>query len=86
MSCIPQAWAAAAPLSLIQSCLGLSFDAAQRSVQFDQPVLPPSLDDLTLRRLAIGDEWVDLRLHRAGDKVLVEVLERKGKLRVLTSI
>ncbi len=86
VSCIPQAWAAAAPLSLIQSCLGLSFDAAQRSVQFDQPVLPPSLDDLTLRRLAIGDEWVDLRLHRAGDKVLVEVLERKGKLRVLTSI
>ena len=27
VACIPQAWAAAAPLYLVQSCLGLSFEA-----------------------------------------------------------
>ena len=29
VACAPQAWAAAAPLSLIQSCLGLTFDSAR---------------------------------------------------------
>ena len=86
VSCIPQAWSAAAPLSLIQSCLGLSFDAAKRGVQFDQPMLPPFLDDLVIRNLAIGNEWVDLRLHRSSTKVLIEVLDRKGDLQIFTRI
>ncbi|WEK47796.1 MAG: amylo-alpha-1,6-glucosidase [Candidatus Andeanibacterium colombiense] len=86
VSCIPQAWSAAAQLSLVQSCLGLSIDAEARRIQFDQPMLPPFVDELKLGKLAIGDEWVDLRLQRSGTKVLVEVLDRKGDLKVVTSI
>ncbi len=86
VSCIPQAWSAAAQLSLVQSCLGLSINAATRCIQFDQPMLPPFVDELKLGKLAIGEEWVDLRLQRSGSKVLVEVLDRKGDLKVVTSI
>lgn len=86
VSCVPQAWSAAAPLSLIQSSLGLTFDDEKRSLQFDQPMLPPFLDDLTIKHLAIGNEWVDLRLHRSGTKVLVEVLDRKGDLQIFARI
>jgi glycogen debranching enzyme len=86
VSCIPQAWSAAAQLSLVQSCLGLSIDAAGRTIEFDQPMLPPFVDELKLGKLAIGQEWVDLRLQRSGTKVLVEVLGRQGDLKVVTSI
>ena len=35
VACMPQAWAAATPLYLLQSCLGLSFECV-----FRKPVLP----------------------------------------------
>ena len=44
VACAPQAWAAAAPLSLIQSCLGLTFDPAAPRITFSEPVLPAFLD------------------------------------------
>jgi glycogen debranching enzyme len=86
VSCIPQAWSATAPLSLLQSCLGMTIDARQRLIRFDQPILPPFIDELCLGRVAIGRDWVTLKLCRSDTKVLVEVLEREGKLQVLTSI
>ncbi|RYE75637.1 MAG: amylo-alpha-1,6-glucosidase, partial [Oxalobacteraceae bacterium] len=86
VSCIPQAWSAAAPLALIQSCLGLTIDAAARRIQFTEPMLPSFIDEMTLRKLAIGDSWVDLQLRRSGAKVLVEVLDRQGDLTVQTCV
>jgi glycogen debranching enzyme len=86
VSCIPQAWSATAPLSLLHSCLGMTIDARQRLIRFDQPMLPPFIDELTLGRVAIGRDWVNLKLCRSGSKVLVEVLEREGRLKVLTSL
>jgi glycogen debranching enzyme len=86
VSCIPQAWAAAAQLSLIQSCLGLTLKADEKVIEFEEPMLPSFLDELTLGRLTIGSEWVTVRLRRSGRKVMVEVLDRKGDLRVLTCV
>jgi glycogen debranching enzyme len=86
VSCIPQAWAAAAPLFMLQSSLGLSIDARARRVEFDQPALPNSIDELTLRRLTVGDGWVDLGLRRSGSKVLVEVLARQGTIEVVSRL
>jgi glycogen debranching enzyme len=86
VSCIPQAWAAAAPLFMLQSSLGLSIDARARRVEFDQPALPDSIDELTLRRLTVGDGWVDLCLRRSGAKVLVEVLAREGDIEVVSRL
>ena len=85
VACSPQAWAAAAPLSLIQSCLGLGFDPAKHEVTFDSPLLPDFLNEITLRGLTVGDRSVDVTLTRSGSGVVVETLARKGDIKVLTS-
>jgi glycogen debranching enzyme len=83
VACIPQAWAAAAPLSLLQSCLGLAFEPATRQVTFEDPHLPDFLDSVLLERLDIADAQVDVALRRSRSQVVVEVLERRGTARVV---
>ena len=82
VACSPQAWAAATPLSLLQSCLGIGFDTGRGSVVFDQPLLPDFLDDVMLRRLSLAGASVDVALRRRGSDVSVEVTGRRGRLGV----
>jgi glycogen debranching enzyme len=82
VACSPQAWAAATPLSMLQSCLGLRFDTTRGSVAFDEPLLPDFLNDVTLQRLSLGDAAVDVALHRRGKDLSIEVLGRRGRLGV----
>jgi len=84
VACTPQAWAAAAPLSLMQSCLGLRFAPKNRQIVFHDPVLPEFLDEVRLQRLAIGDGSADVILRRADGHVVVDVVERRGGVRVMT--
>jgi glycogen debranching enzyme len=85
VACSPQAWAAVAPLSLIQSCLGLGFDPAAAQISFDQPFLPEFLNDVTLRGLSVADGRIDVALGRAGTEVAAHVLAREGDIRVVTT-
>jgi glycogen debranching enzyme len=85
VSCSPQAWSAAAPLHLLQSCLGLGFDIDRRLITFDAPTLPNFVDEVTLHNLVIGDASVDLTLRRSGSQVLVDIRDRKGQVRVVTT-
>jgi glycogen debranching enzyme len=84
VACTPQAWAAAAPLYLLQSCLGLGFDPVDRVISFQEPCLPAFLDEVELRRVAIGPAQVDIALRRSRSQVVVDVLERHGEVRVIT--
>jgi glycogen debranching enzyme len=84
VACSPQAWAAVSPLSLLQSCLGLSFDPGNGQIVFNRPRLPRFLDRVVLSRLAIGQRHVTVDLHRVGDEVTVNVPERSGNLSVVT--
>jgi len=84
VACSPQAWAAAAPLLLLQSCLGLDFNAEQHQIIFEQPVLPNFLDEVLIRNLRIGTEKADIALSRSGSQVVVDVLNRTGSMRVLS--
>lgn len=84
VACMPQAWAAAAPLYLIQSCAGLAFDAAAQRVIFREPVLPRFLDEAILRGLPMANGSADVALRRSGRHVVVDVLERRGSVGVLT--
>ena len=86
VACSPQAWAAAAPLSLIQSSLGLAFDSKMSEVLFENPVLPTFLDSITLRGLSVPGGSVDVSLTRAQAEVAVTVLDRRGNVRVLTTV
>lgn len=83
VACVPQAWAAAAPLYLLQACLGLSFSPDDNTILFDEPTLPSSLDEITLRRLSLGDAWVDVALRKSANKVVVDVLARSGDVGVV---
>jgi glycogen debranching enzyme len=81
VACAPQAWSAAAMLSLLQSCLGLSFDPARRNVCFAYPVLPRFTDRVVLRNLSIGPARIDVALERVGSALAMTVLRRSGDIR-----
>ena len=85
VACAPQAWAAAAPLSLIQSCLGLSFDPAGPRIAFSEPVLPAFLNSIVLRGLRVAGTVADIALRRSERRVVVDVLDRRGAVTVVTT-
>jgi glycogen debranching enzyme len=82
VACIPQAWAAAAPLYFIQSCVGLGFDG--RQILFREPVLPRFLDEIVVRGLTVDGGAADIALRRSNRHVVVDVLDRKGTVGVVT--
>ncbi|MDJ1157536.1 amylo-alpha-1,6-glucosidase [Chelatococcus sp. SYSU_G07232] len=85
VACAPQAWAAAAPLSLIQSCLGLGFEPETGQITFTRPILPEFLQEVVLRHLSVGRGSVDVALRRIGSEVVANVLSRDGDIRVVTT-
>ena len=85
VACSPQAWSAAAPLSLIQSCLGLGFDVEGGRIVFERPALPDFVDEVVLRRLSIAGGSLDVSLRRAGSEVAVHVLSRRGAVHAMTT-
>ena len=85
VACSPQAWAAAAPFALLEACLGLELDGANDEIRFTDPTLPDFLDEVILRGLRVDSSSLDLRLHRHGQDVTLNVLDRKGAGRVTLS-
>lgn len=85
VACSPQAWAATAPLAMLQAALGLNFDTEQLYVSFEQPALPEFLDEVTFRNLSVGEGSIDVSLRRSGSRVAVDVLECGDAIRVLTT-
>jgi glycogen debranching enzyme len=81
VACAPQAWSAAAMLSLLQSCLGLGFDPARRIVSFEHPVLPRFTSRVVLRNLSLNDACIDVALERVGGALAMTVLARRGDIR-----
>ncbi len=82
VACSPQAWASAAPFALLQAALGLGFDPAQGLIRLDRPRLPASLDTVNLRNLQLNGATVDVQIRRVGEDVAVNVLRRRGDIRV----
>jgi glycogen debranching enzyme len=85
VACMPQAWAAAAPLFMLQSCLGVGFDLHRSHITFEGPVLPDFVGEVTLLNLALDEATVDVALRRSGLQVVVDVLDRRGSVRVVTT-
>jgi glycogen debranching enzyme len=85
VACNPQAWAAAAPLFMLQASLGLGFDPQKKQISFEGPTLPRFLDEVTLRNLAVGGGAADVTVRRSGSNVVVDVIRRHGEVRILTT-
>jgi glycogen debranching enzyme len=84
VACSPQAWAAAAPLSMVQSCVGLSFDPDANQIILREPILPNFVNDVVLQRVSVNGAFADIALRRSGRRVVVDVLARHGPLQVVT--
>src|SRR6185437_10439882 len=82
VACNPQAWAAAAPIALLQACLGLSFDVDAKIVHVEQPVLPDWLERVTIRDIMLCGDRVDLQVNKDEGQIAVTALTRTGQLRV----
>jgi glycogen debranching enzyme len=85
VACAPQAWAAGSVYLLLQACLGLDVRARERHLCFENPSLPPSLDEVRIENLAVGDASADFLVRRHGPGVTVEVLRKRGDLEIVTS-
>lgn len=83
VACSPQAWAAATVFSFLQACLGLSFDPVRCEIRFRHPQLPPFLEHLEIRDLALNGAKVDLLLQRYPNNVGVNVLRKEGNIEVV---
>lgn len=83
VACSPQAWAAASVFSLLQACLGLSFDPHKPEIRFRNPQLPPFLNTVEIRDLTINGATVDLLLQRYPNNVGVNIIRKEGNLEVV---
>ena len=82
VACAPQAWASATPFTLIEAALGLQFDHYAGEIRLIDPCLPEFLEELVIRNLQLRGSSVDLRVHRRGKEISLEVLRRQGQIQV----
>jgi glycogen debranching enzyme len=83
VACSPQAWAAAAPFFLIETMLGLKANATKHRLELVRPNLPEWLTKLTISGLPVGDDSVDLLVHRWRGRTSAELLGRRGSIDVI---
>ena len=87
VACSPQAWAAATPLYLLQTMLGMRANAADGVLELDRPHLPAWLGKVTVHELRVGNRTVDLLFHRwRGNTTSAEVLRRSDPLEVVIRV
>jgi glycogen debranching enzyme len=82
VACSPQAWAAAAPVMVLQAMLGLSASASDNLLTVNDPHLPEWLPEVRLSNLRVGPARVDLRFTRRGATTSVSILEKSANVRV----
>jgi glycogen debranching enzyme len=86
VACHPQAWAAGAVLSLLQTVLGISADGFARRLLVERPRLPDHADYLILRGLTVAGATAALRFGRNADgTVAVDTLALDGELEVVVT-
>jgi glycogen debranching enzyme len=83
VACAPQAWAAAAPLLVLQVLLGLKPRAGEGLLELDHPSLPAGVRSLSLTGLRVGSVRLDLLFYRRRGATAVEVVSKTGELEVL---
>lgn len=78
VACLPQAWAAGSVFMMLQACLGLTVNGAERRVEIVNPRLPIGIDRLVVEDLRVGPFNVRLSFEDEGAKVAVRVEAPEG--------
>ena len=80
VACSPQAWARSTPFGLLEAVMGMGIGRDSRSarttVLFRNPVLPAQIQRLEIQGLRLGNEAIDLELHRTEEDTGVLVKRR----------
>jgi len=84
VACAPQSWAAAAVFLLLQACLGLSVRGHSSQISLAHPLLPPFLQEVSIKNLRVGQGSVDLCIRRHAQDASVNIARRQGKVEILT--
>jgi glycogen debranching enzyme len=71
VACSPQAWAAGAPLMLVNALLGFQPDAEHQRLTLDRPTLPDWLQSMEIRGLRLGEKQLHVKLVRTGNQTKV---------------
>jgi glycogen debranching enzyme len=85
VACLPQAWASASILMLLQACLGITIDGIKRRVLFTSPTLPDWLEYVKLKNIRVGDGTVDIALYRHQQDVGINVERREGAVEIIVT-
>jgi glycogen debranching enzyme len=84
VACAPQSWATASVFLLLQACLGLSVRGHPPQISFSYPLLPPFLQEVSIKNLRVGQGSVDLFIRRHAQNVSVSIDRRESKVEILT--
>jgi glycogen debranching enzyme len=83
VACSPQAWAAGAPLLMLQAILGISARGHENMLTVNKPHLPSWLNVVELRNIRVGESSMSLVFRREGEITGFSLLGRKGDVRVV---
>ncbi len=78
VACLPQAWASASVYQILQACLGLCVDGQSGTIYFNQPMLPPSLQEVELKELNLPSGSADITLKKHEEDVVVNLNQKRG--------
>ncbi|MCD1296179.1 glycoside transferase [Methanocella sp. CWC-04] len=80
-TCSPQAWASGSIILFIQTMLGLYPDAPN-NILYVKPTLPEWLKYVTVKKLKVGPEIVNLEFRRVNGKTTYDVIGKTGTIKV----
>jgi glycogen debranching enzyme len=87
VACSPQAWASGSVFALLEAMTGMAIGRDEESgrvqVRFHRPLLPRPINRLEVSGLRLGDEEIDLQLHRSDHDVGVLVRRRTAGVDVV---
>ncbi|NUR23683.1 amylo-alpha-1,6-glucosidase [Frateuria sp.] len=86
VACLPQAWAAGSMFMMLQACLGVEVDGRRGEVRIDRPSLPDGVDRLTLHRLDVGGDCIDLGFERIGARTVAFRAGGSMDVRILAKV
>jgi glycogen debranching enzyme len=90
VACSPQAWATGTMFQLIQMAVNLIPDAPSNCLRIVDPMLPPSIQQISIENLRVGGTLLNLEFSREGDPetdslsatTSCRVTKKRGNLRV----
>jgi glycogen debranching enzyme len=83
VACSPQAWAAGTPLLFVQSILRMFPDSTKKQIHIC-PQLLPSMNELFLEGIAVGNGKLSLTVRRENGEVAMDITENTTGYEIVT--